>query len=146
MTKLFLCWFRLALPNRAVCTLFKVSEGTVHNVLLLIIDSLRKHYVPYHLGFGPLHQYEGEPFTRELVNGKLSTWISQEIGKKVFQKNVSGVADGTYIYLTNFGGFQGNKKLYSGQKKRPLSKVRFWCRSSRNYKLYKRQSVTNVTH
>ena len=123
MTKVFLCWLRLAIPHRALATLFDVSEGTIRDAISIVITSLGRDFVPYHLGFGPQHKFNGKRVTRDLVNGELSTWISKQIGEKVFKSEPSGIADGTYIYLMNFGGFEGNKKLYSGQKKRLLSKV-----------------------
>ena len=123
MTKVFLAWLRLAIPQRALATLFEVDEGTVKDAIDIVMTSLIQDFVPNHLGFGPQHKYNGKPVTRDLVNGELSTWLSQQIGKKIFKRNLSGVADGTYIYLMNFGGFEGQKKLYSGQKKRKLSKV-----------------------
>lgn len=124
MTKVFLAWFRLALPVRALATLFGVSLGTVTDAIEIVMKSLSEDFVPHHLGFGDQHKYKGQPLTRDLVNGELSTWIAQQIGKRIFNKNPSGVADGTYIYIMNFGGFEGNKLLYSGQKKRLLSKVK----------------------
>ena len=36
---------------------------------------------------------------------------------------IVGVADGTYVYSQNFGGFEGNKELFSGHKLRTLQKV-----------------------
>ena len=100
-----------------------MSTSTAIRTIDRVVDAMTKQFVPHHLGFGPEHMFEGKPFTRELVHDELSTWIAEQIGKKIFKKKVTGIADGTYIYLMNFGGFSGNKKLYSGQKKRTLSKV-----------------------
>lgn len=121
--KVFLVWFRLALPLRAIARLFWCSTTPILDAISELIKLLDKQFVPHHLGFGPLHKFNGEKVTRDLVHSELSTWISQKIGQKVFKTNMSGVADGTYIYIMNFGGFEGNKMLYSGQKKRTLSKV-----------------------
>ena len=121
--KLFLYWLRRALPLEAVAWQFQVSRSTATRTIDRVIDAMKTQFVPSHLGFGPEHMFEGKPFTRELVHDELSTWIAEQIGKKIFKKKVAGIADGTYIYMMNFGGFAGNKKLYSGQKKRTLSKV-----------------------
>ena len=124
---MFLAWLKLSIPLRALSTLFGVDEKTISNTIDIVIKAFERDFVPYHLGFGSQHFYNGENgperVTRDLVNGELSTWISQQIGEKVFDMNSSGVADGTYIYLQSFGGFEGQKKLYSGQKKRKLSKL-----------------------
>ena len=42
------------------------------------------------------------------------------------------IADGTYIYCENFGGFEGNKELFSGHTLRCLQKVMCFC-TTRGY-------------
>ena len=86
-------------------------------------------FVPLHYGFSDKHFVKCDDgvkrkFTKELVFGELSSWISLKIADRFWDRvKIIAVGDGTYIYSENFGGFLGNKELFSGHKLRCLQKV-----------------------
>lgn len=102
----------------ALGVFFKTSQSTVSRIIERVIELAKQTFVPTHVGFGPLHNLTGEKIKTEL-----STWISRAISADVFDTDILGVADGTYIYCMSVGSFEGNKMLYSVHKKRCLLKV-----------------------
>lgn len=116
---MFLLWMRLGVPLRSLSVWFMVSHGLVGDTLGRVKKLHLKNVVPFHLGFGPEHN-----LTFNTIKNELSTWISKQIGKNVFDGHeVLAVADGTYIYCMSVGSFEGSKALYSGHKRRSLLKV-----------------------
>ena len=115
---MFLIWMRLGDPQLALSVFFQVSQKTISNTIERVIRLAKETFVPLFVGFGPLHNLTGEKLKNDL-----STWISKAISADVFDTDLLGVADGTYIYCMSVGSFEGNKMLYSLHKRRCLLKV-----------------------
>ena len=99
---------------------------------------LCESFVPLHYGFGDKHFVKCDDgsikqFTKKLVLEELSWWISVEIAETFWGKVfVTGVVDGTSFLCQSFGGYIGNKELYSVHKAHSLQKVMGIC-TSRGY-------------
>ena len=116
----FLYHMRVNPPIRVIAKQFQVHRRTVERFFKRVRKALCNDFVPMHYGFTDKHFVKCEDgvkrlFSKELVFGELSSWISLKIALE-FWKGVKivAVADGTYIYCENFGGFEGNKELFLG--------------------------------
>lgn len=117
--KTFLFWFKHANVYRVIHVFFQLSVGLVGQRLKCVRQALYEKFVPCHLGFGVEHK-----LTMDRIRNDLSTWMCKAVSENLFKRWVVAVIDGTYIFCMNFGGFLGQKLLYSLHKKRRLSKVR----------------------
>ena len=114
---------------------FGIHRSTVARY---IVSMRTRDVVPLHYGFVDQHfvkcdDGQNRPFTKDLVFGELSTWMSLEIAEKLWNgENILDVGDGTYIYCENFDGFFGNTELFSGHKMRTFAKS-MCISSSRGY-------------
>jgi len=126
---LFLYHMRVNPPLRVISKQFFVHRRTAARYINRVRDALLRGFVPFHYGFGDQHVVTCDDgskrkFTKELVFGELSSWMSLKIAERFWDGvRIISIADGTYIYCENFGGFAGNKELYSGHKMRHLQKV-----------------------
>lgn len=130
-TKLFLVWFRIAMPQQVLAAAFGLEsqqQPRVGETIRRVIDLATTNFVPCHLGFGPQHDIDLD----KIISEEFQKEIACLIGKKVWDGHVVGVADGTYIYSQSIGDFFGHKYLYSTHKHRPLSKAMVVC-TTRGY-------------
>ena len=122
----FIIWYA---PLRVISRQFKIHRRTAGRYIERVRDAICRDFVPLHYGFGKKHFVlcdDGvvRQFTQELVFGELSSCMSSKISEKFWNDvKITAVGDGTYIYCQHFGGFAGNKELFSGHKSRTLQKV-----------------------
>ena len=125
----FLYHMRVNPPLRVIAKQFNIDKRTVSRYIERVRLALCTDFVPLHYGFSDKHFVKCDDgvkrkFTKELVFGELSSWISLKIADRFWDRvKIIAVGDGTYIYSENFGGFLGNKELFSGHKLRCLQKV-----------------------
>ena len=96
---MFLYHMRVNAPLRVIAKQFQVHRRTIGRYITRVREAICSDFVPLHYGFSEKHFVKcgdgiKRQFTKELVFGELSSWMSLKIADK-FWERVKIIAVGT---------------------------------------------------